>query len=167
MYPSQLHMIRYNNKYLGKNNNVFAFIKPTTASFVVSKLKCENFTIANIDPCTYVIQQRPKIAKPLNKRVLDIKSFDPRIGTYFSSINNMKIILIDDATENSNNITLKSYFSISDNFPPSEENIKEHMCKAFKTYPQEIINYEQEFCNMVINDYVDTEIEILTDEDDE
>ena len=156
MYPTNLHFIKYKQSYLGKDNNLFGFIKSSTANFVAKNIKYEYFKVVKVDPSIYVVCPSPRksVLKPVSRKDLEVKSFDISIGTYFSSINNMNIVLIDQATEKASNIIMSSSFSMDEIIPLSDENIRDHLSYMINKDQYGDIDYEEGLKTVLMENYM-------------
>jgi hypothetical protein len=145
-------MIKYKQSYLGKGNNVFGFIRSSTASFVANKLNYEYFKVVKVEPSIYVLCPSPRksILKPLNKKELQVKSFDISIGTYFSSINNMELILVDQASENAGNIIMSSSFCLDSFIPLSEEHLRDQLSRIINKDQYGDIDYVEDLKTVLL-----------------
>lgn len=165
MYPTHTHLIKYKNKYLGKNNYVFAFIKEHHAKQVADKLRYDS-PIVKISPHTYVINRRlPVKNNIIEKKFLEVEKLQTSLGGFFTSINNMELKIIDEVLVHKNKeaIVLKSEFELENMVPLTDDDIVNHLDVLFHKRKHEDIDYLDEMSKIILERY----IESIDDDSDE
>lgn len=157
MYPIHTHFIKYKNKYLGKNNAVFGFIKEGHAKRVVEKIKYVT-PIVKVSPSTYVLNRRPHPPKNvlktnIDRNALSIETFETSVGIFFASINNMELKLIDQVLVDrfTDTIILKSEFSMDEMVPLEPFDLVQHLENVLNHEP---VDYEYEMSRIILDRYI-------------
>jgi hypothetical protein len=148
MFPNSLHFIKYKSFYLGEpaKNKVFAFVKAHHAEFIKSTLKYENFNVSNTDNMYKIYPNTLK--KPINRKFIKIEEYDPNVSYYFTHVNNVNLVIIDDIKYKNDIFTLYSNYSFD--IALMEEWTKQyHFERMFLKGNNEKINYEDEFENVI------------------
>lgn len=163
MYPTRMHFIKYKTGYLGKNNSVFGFVKESHASQVIDRLKYLS-PIITISPSTYVLNRKPhrihqhnKLQQPpLNKKHLQVKTFETSVGSFFASINNMDLKLIDEVLVDklSDTIILKSEFALDEMVPLEYDDHVNHLNKLYSKSDTDNIDYLDEMSKIIVERYI-------------
>jgi hypothetical protein len=79
-----------------------------------------------------------------------VKSFDISIGTYFSSINNMELILVDQASEKAGNIIMSSSFCLDSFIPLSEEHLRDQLSRIINKDQYGDIDYVEDLKTVLL-----------------
>jgi len=164
MYPIHTHLIKYKNTYLGKNNAVFGFMKEGHAKRVVEKLKyCT--PVIQVSPCSFVINRPPHhktnvVKHCIDKRYIEVQTFQTSVGNFFASINNMELKVIDQVLVNKMNdaIVLKSEFALEEIMPLEETDMVQHLEDLFS---EDTIDYQEKMSEIIVDRYI-----LETDDDD-
>lgn len=164
MYPIHTHLIKYKNTYLGKNNVVFGFMKEGHAKRVAEKLKyCT--PVIQVSPCSFLINRPPhnKTGAPkhyIDKRKIEVHTFQTSVGNFFASINNMELKVIDQVLVNkmSDAIILKSEFALDEIVPLEETDITQHLEDI---YNEDTIDYQEKMSEIIMDRFI-----LETDDDD-
>ena len=157
MYPIHTHLIKYKNAYLGKNNTVFGFVKEGHAKRVVEKLKY-NTPILQVSPCTFVINRSPPkkssmINRYIDKRHLQVNTFQTSVGNFFASVNNMELKLVDQVLVNRSTeaIILKCEFVIEEMVPLEPEDLVQHMDDVYNNTQ---VDYQEKMSSIIMDRYI-------------
>lgn len=159
MYPTRIYLLKYKKSFLGKNNQVFGFIKSTSAKTVCDKILYENNVIVTQQgknkyriKCVPTTQEREKkFIKPVSKSQLKVISQETTICSFFTSINNINLTLIDDVNvQQDGNIEMHSNFSIENVVPIDIDDIKFHLEQV---YNGDKINYTEELHEILLDGF--------------
>lgn len=170
MHPTHTHLIKYKNKYLGKNNYVFAFIKESHAKQVADKLRYAS-PVLKVSPHTFVINRKVPVNQGTHKKLsvidkqqLEIEKLQTSVGGFFTAINNMEIKVIDEVlvSKNSDAIVLKSEFELEEMVPLEPYDMIQHLNVLYHKPIDEHIDYAHEMSKIIIDRYIDA-----VDDDDE
>lgn len=160
-----MHFIKYKAGYLGKNNSVFGFVKESHAKKVIDRLKYLS-PIITISQSTYVLNRKPHHVRqrypPLEKKHLHVQTYDTSVGSFFASINNMDLKLIDEVLVDklSDTIILKSEFEIDDMIPLEYDDHVNHLDRLYSKSEADKIDYMDEMSKIIVERYiVDNEID--------
>jgi hypothetical protein len=162
MYPTQTHLIRYKNSYLGKSNKLFGFITNTAAKCVIDRIVYDNISVRQSDKSTYIVNVKPPkpnnkddmvLLKPIARKFLKIQSFDLSVGNFFATINNTEMIYIDKVIVNNidGNLTLHSNFSIDDVVDVELYDKINHLDNIFNKSKGERIDYKYEMGQVIMD----------------
>jgi hypothetical protein len=159
MYPTHAHLIRYKGRYLGKNNYVMGFVKEHHAKQVAQNLRYMS-PVLKVSQSTYVINRTPTSRQRhrylVERKHLDIQTFEISIGSFFTSINNVELKLVDDVLldKRSNVMVLKSEFQMDDMVPLEDLDIVEHLERLYEHKPGGEIDYANTMSNIIIDRYI-------------
>jgi hypothetical protein len=120
LMPSKISLIKYKQNYVGYLNNnidqksvVFGFIKQEHVKKIKNFLKYE-VKINKSNDNLYSISNNIKLRKPINRKELLIKNYEPIEAYVHMELNNIELRLIDDIKiENEYKILLISNFDVN------------------------------------------------------
>lgn len=159
MYPTHTHLVKYKGRYLGKNNFVLGFIKEAHAKQVASNLRYMS-PVLRVSPNTYVVNRPPTLRQRhrflVERKHLDVETLEISVGSFFTSINNVELKLIDDVLvdKRSNVMVLKSEFQMDDMVPLEPEDIVEQLERLYENKPDGEIDYANMMSNIIIDRYI-------------
>jgi hypothetical protein len=151
MYPSSLQLIQYNGRFLGTSNSIFGFVKPTHVKYIVKNMKYENMRIIKSSNNCFLVKPQ-SLKKPLNRKLLKMKSFDTSVGHYFTSINNMNMKIIDSISHNKTEDSFELHSNYTIDFDVDDEMQKYHLDLI---YNSEKIDYSEEYNNMLLLSFME------------
>ena len=152
MYPTSLQLVSYNGMYLGTQKSIFGFVKPAHANYVSRNMKYENMSIMKTDNC--FIMTPSMLKKPLNKKLLNIVTYDTDVGHYFTKINNMNMKIIDSVSHNKKEDSFILHSNYTINFEVDDEMQAYHLDLLFK---ETSIDYSEEYNNMLLLSFLEGE----------
>lgn len=159
MYPRYTHLIKLNNRYLGKHSYVLGFIKEAHAQQVVKTLKYAS-PVLRISDNTFVINRKPsykQIAKyAIDAKKLAVQSMEISVGSFFTSINNVELKLIDDVLVDKRTgvMVLKSEFMMDEMVPLEENDMVDQLERLIEVKPYTEIDYANMMSNIIIDRYM-------------
>jgi hypothetical protein len=124
MIPKNIYVVQQTNNtylgHLGKKSSVFGFVKLHHAMDVKTYLEKKQFVVSKVDPCYYIIKNKPPFRKIVKKsrpsegnNNINIAKMSPDNIVMEMVTNNLNFELIDDINTDGDSVLLQSNFEFS------------------------------------------------------
>lgn len=159
MNPKTCHFIKYENSFLGlpsripqKPSRVFGFVRIQDATLVKKSLKTTPFMIQQVNNQHFTIMPPHGMkTKPIVQKKLHLFHLqDMMTSVFFTRVNNVDLILVDEVQVLTNKIHMYSNYSLDMNLDVSVQ--KQHYRSLLEN---ENINYQEKLEELMIEDEID------------